>query len=177
MHDEIQSASWKQQWSIGRYLLLGTVIATVVNILLLLAKASFYIPYCGAVPYYLTFFGFYFDGNQAGSYTTTGIILAFPWLAAYLIMWWRANYSVRWLVAGLVLVIIDTVALALFTLLMTDSLGSLLLEFIFHIVVIYEIAVGIRAKRKMDAHQPEEPFAAEDWDMETPADSEYTDTL
>lgn len=177
MQDERNLAAWRQQWAIGRYLLLGTVIATAVNILLMLVNAGFYIPFCGSIPYYLTFFGYYFDHNQLGIYTLTGLLMALPFLAAFLLMWFRAKHSVGWMIAGMVLLIVDTVALALIALVLSGSPGSFLMEVLFHIVVLYELFVGIRARRRMDAAEKETPVFPEEWDSQTPADSQYTDTL
>ena len=42
----------QQQVKIARYMILGTVIATVVNLVLLFAQADLYIPYCAATAYY-----------------------------------------------------------------------------------------------------------------------------
>lgn len=177
MHNEHQLAVWRQQWRIGHYLLLGTVIATAVNILLLLTNMGFFIPYCGAVPYYLTYFGFYFDFYQIGTYTVTGMVMAFVCLAVYLFLWWRAKYRTGWMIAGLVLLIMDTLALALIALVFVENPASCLLEFIFHIVVIYEVIVGIRAKRRLDTPIEGASFIPEDWDSSTPAEYEYSDTL
>lgn len=172
---ELNQRAWKQQWNIAHYLLLGTVIATVVDLILLLANASFFIPYCAAVPYYLTYFGFFFDGWQVGTYTITGMIMAFVGLAVYLVLWWVTKRHTKWLWAGLALLIVDTLGLAAIALLFMESPLSCLLEFIFHIVVIYEVAVGIRADKRLRQAAAEPAPTEEPWDNDTPTDSEYSD--
>ena len=55
-----------RQVNMARYMLLGTVIITVVNLILLLTNADFYIVYYAAVPYYLGWFGWLLDGGSFG---------------------------------------------------------------------------------------------------------------
>lgn len=152
---EQQRNQWKQQLSIAQYLLLGTVIATVVNVLLLLANVDFYIPYSASLPYYLTYFGYYFDGWQVSTYTVTGMVMTFVGLAVYLVLWWMGRQHIGWLWAGMILLIADTLALAAIVLLVMDNPISFLMEFILHIVVVGEIAVGLRAYHRLQQAQSE----------------------
>lgn len=167
---EQQHSQWKLQLSIAQYLLLGTVIATVVNVLLLLANVDFYIPYSASLPYYLTYFGYYFDSWQVSTYTVTGMVMTFVCLAIYLVLWWMARQHIGWLWAGMFLLIADTLGLAVIVLLVMENPISFLLEFILHIVVVGEIAVGLRAYNRLRQveNQPSQ------WD---PPSSEYSNVL
>lgn len=168
----------EKQIKTAQYMLLATVIVTVVNIALMLANAGLFIPYCAAVPYYLTNLGFFFDGYALSTYTATGMVMAFVSLAGWLLVWWKSKTSQRWLKAGMILVILDTVFLALFAFAFLESPASCLWEGFLHIAVIYEIHVGLKAHKQIEqlSKQPTAP-AYEPWDLETPTESEYSDDL
>lgn len=168
----------QKQQKTAQYMLLATVIATIVDIALLLANASLFIPYCAASSYYLTNLGFYFDGYALDTYTATGMVMSFVVLAVWLLVWWKSKTSRAWLKAGVILVIVDTVFLALFALLFLESPASCLWEGLLHIAVIYEMHVGLKACQQIEqiTKQPAAP-AYEPWDLETPTDSEYSDEL
>lgn len=150
---QYQHAQLLRQQQLGHYMLLATVIATVVNIALLLGNATFYIPYSAALPYYLTVLGFYFDGNTLSTYTATGMVMAFVALAVWLLVWYLARGSRRWLRVGMILVILDTVMLALFAFGFLADPAGCLLEGVIHIVAIYEISRGLSAYKQMDQLQ------------------------
>ena len=168
-----------RQRSIAHYMLLGTVIATVVNIIFLLAQAEIFIPYCAAGPYYLMFMGFLFDNYVVSTYTITAMILAFVGLAVYLLVWWMAKRSDGWLWAGMILLIADTAVLLLFAIVFLENPGSCIFEVILHIAVIYEICVGLKSSKQLQQlMQPEHAFSPGQADQEeTPAESEYSDIL
>lgn len=140
---------WQQQVKIARYMLLGTVIATVVNLALMLAGSELYIVYSAAVAYYLGWFGWVFDGGVAGQLTAIGMGLAAVVLAVYLLVWYFAGSRVFWLKVGLGLVATDAAALLALVLWMGGGLMSFFWEFALHGAVIYEIYVGIAAQKKL----------------------------
>ncbi len=166
-----------RQRSTAQYMLLATVLTTVANIILLLANSTFMIPYCAALPYYLTMLGNYFDGYAFGTYTATGMAMAFVLLAIWLLLWWKSKNSARWLKAGMVAVIIDTVLLAVFAFVFLEDPASCLVEGLLHIAVIYEIHVGLKAHRQLQQFQAQPPVYAPWAEEETPADSEYSDDI
>lgn len=170
----------ERQQKTARYMLLATVIASVVNMILLVVQADIYIPYCAAVPYYLTFLGHYFDGYTFSTYTTTGMVMAFVSLAVWLVTWWMAGSSRGWMRFGQILTILDTVFLAIFAFVFLSDPASCLLEGLLHIVVIYELHVGLKAGKRMAQlkQQPPVDFPPEtDWDTETPTAVEYSSDL
>lgn len=170
--------TWQRQLKTAQYMLLATVIATVVNIALLLARADWYIPYCAALPYYLTLLGYYFDGLTLSTYTTTGMAMAFVGLAAWLLMWWKAKHSAAWLKAGMILAIVDTVLLALYAFVFTDAPVAYLLEMVMHIAVVYEIHVGLKAAKALEqaSQEPQSP-QFDLWENPTPTEMEYSDEV
>ena len=176
MQDQHQLAVWNQQRSIARYILLGTVIATAVDLLLLFSQADFYIPYCAFFPYFLTSLGLIFDGLQISTFTYTGTFLAFLCLAGYLLVWWFAKRRNGWLLTGMILVILDTVVLLLAAFLFFGNPGEFLLDILLHLAVIYELAVGLRAGIQLKRAEQAPPPAVFD-DSQTEAQSEYSDLL
>lgn len=167
-----------RQQKTASYMLLATVLTTVVNIFLLLIQADFFIPYCASFPYYLTYLGYGFDGYAFGTNTTTGMVLAIVPLALMLLTWFLSERSLGWLRFGQILVIADTVFLAVFALAFLSDPGSCLFEGLLHAVVIYEIHLGLKAGKQLQQPVPPPP-SAEDapWDLETPTEVEYRSDL
>lgn len=170
----------ERQRSTAYYMLLATVLTTVADLVLLLVNASFMIPYCAALPYYLTMLGNYFDGYAFSTYTVTGLVMAAVLLAGWLLVWWMAKKNVSWLKAGMILVILDTVFLAIFAFVFLENPASCLLEGLLHLAVIYEIHVGLKAHKRLEQLEQEAaaaPTPTDFWEEETPAESEYSDTI
>lgn len=168
----------EKQQRTAHYMLLATIIATVVNIALLLANMGLFIPYCASLPYYLTALGFLFDGNRLDTYTATGMVMAFAVLAVWLLVWWKSKTSRKWLLAGMILVIVDTVILAGIAFSLMASPSSCLVEGLLHLAVIYEIYVGLKAYQRMEQIQKQPTVDFFDpWNQDTPTEKEYSDTL
>lgn len=162
---------WNRQIKLARYMLLGTVIVTVLNILFLLTNADMYISYSAALPYYLVWLGKIFDnglylGAANGEFTATGLVMAAVLLTAWMGLWWMARSSRKWLKAGLVFVAVDLGILAVLALVLFSDPLSCLWEAVIHIAVIWEMAQGLKAWKQKDAYlarqaaeeaQPEEP--------------------
>ena len=136
------------QGAMARYILLGTVIITVVSLILLLTNSDVYIPYYAAVPYMLVQFGIIMDGIGGGNMTTVGLVLAGVILVGYLLSWFMAADRPGWLKAGLALMIADTVLLVGVSLLMDMTLMDIVFELFLHGVVIYELFAGVKAEKK-----------------------------
>ena len=146
----------QQQVSIARYMLLGTVIATVVNLVLLLAGSDFYIVYSSAAAYYLGWFGWLFDGNTVGSLTVIGFGLAAVVLAVFLLTWFLASKNKLWLTVGLGLIIADTLILIILIILFESEWMAFFWELALHGAVIYEMFQGISACKKLEALSQQE---------------------
>lgn len=146
-----QIRKWQQQANMARYMLLGTVIATVINLVLLLVNSDFYIVYSSAVAYYLGWFGWLFDGGIPGTMTAIGLTLAAIILVSYMLVWFFAKNSIAWLKAGLVMVAVDAAVLVALILLLNAGLTNFLWELALHGAVIYEIVMGISARQKLSA--------------------------
>ena len=157
-----------RQLSMARYLLLATVIATIVNMFLWVAQSEFVIPYCAILPYYLTILGYLFDGLTPGTYTVTGMILSLSLLSLWLLAWWKSKRRSAWLKVGLVLGILDTAILCLYAFIITATPSAFLMEMLLHGAVLYEIATGIKAEKQLRQFSGYEP---------TPTEMEYRDGI
>ena len=144
-------ASAQRQVKMARYMLLGTVIITVINLALMMANSDIYIVYCAAVPYYLGWFGWLLDGGTVGQMTVIGLVLAGIVLAVYLLVWFLAEDRPLWLKIGLGLLIADTVALLGLALWLSDHIMSFFWELALHGAVLYEMILGVSAQKKLTA--------------------------
>lgn len=147
---------WERQLKLARYMLLGTVIITVVNLAFLLGNVDMFISYCAAVPYYLVMLGKLFDngympGDTNGEFTATGLVMGGVILGLFLVVWWLARNSRKWLQISLWLIVADLAALVVMGFILFSSPLQCFWEAVFHLAVIYEIAQGLRAQKKMEA--------------------------
>lgn len=162
---------WNRQIKLARYMLLATVIVTVLNIVFLLGNWDFYISYSAALPYYLVFLGKLFDnglllGALNGEFTATGLLMAGVLLGVWLVVWWLSLGRRAWLKVGLILVAVDLGITLGAAYVLFDSFMSCLWEIIIHIAVIYEMAQGLKAWKQRDeylARQAAEPARQEEF--------------
>ena len=146
---------WNRQIKLARYMLLGTVIVTVLNIVFLLANVDMYISYCAALPYYLVLFGKFFDNSMYlgiinGEFTATGLFMAAILLAVWMLVWWLAKRSRIWLIVGLVAVCADLLVLLGMYVVFWGGLQGCLWEALIHGAVIFEMAQGCRAWKQKE---------------------------
>ena len=157
------------------YMLLATVLATVVNVALLLGNAVMSIPYCASLPYYLVWLDKAFDnglqplGPVIGVNCRTGMLMCFVLLAGWLLLWWLCRDSRRWLKVGMWLVVADSAIMAVLALALFGGFTGFLLEFAIRFAVIWEIRRGLRAWNRLEelsAAVPEESQEEEITDEE-----------
>lgn len=146
---------WNRQIRLARYMLLGTVIVTALNIAFLLGNADLYISYSAALPYYLVWLGKVFDnglflGDLNGEFTATGLVMAGVILCGWLAVWWMSQSSRSWLKAGFVMVIADLATLIAVALVLMGDLFSCLWEAVIHVAVIWEMYQGLNAWRQRE---------------------------
>lgn len=145
-----------QKRNTGRSTLLMILIFTVINIVTLVTETDYYFLFSAAVPYYLTVFGMIFDEWVIGTFTTTALVVAAVILAVYLLCWLLSKKRRGWLIAALVLFIVDTVALVVFSLSL-DMLADNILDFLFHGWAIWELIAAWKADKKLQELPPEMP--------------------
>lgn len=156
------------QWRISRRTLLGVIIMTVLNIVFLLLESGTYLLFSISVPYYLTWFGkgmdndFGMNWDISGSYTLIGFSVAAVFLLVYLAFWLLSAKHYGWLVAAVVCLCIDLLALiGLSIWLFSDPMNNLV-DIVFHLVAIWQIGKGISADRKRRALPPEQTYTVTD---------------
>lgn len=147
---------WNRQIRLAQYMLLGTVIVTVLNVAFLLGNADLYISYSAALPYYLVWLGKMFDnglylGAANGEFTATGLLMAGVLLALWLVLWWLARGSRKWLKVGIIAVGVDLVILLAVSIVLFSDPLSCLWEAIIHIAVIWEMSQGLKAWQQKEA--------------------------
>ena len=162
---------WKRQIKLAQYMLLGTVIITVVNVAFLLGNTDTYISYSAALPYYLVWLGKIFDngwylGPNNGQYTATGLVMAGVVLAVLLVLWWLAKGSRRWLKVGIWAIGMDLAVLAVLAFMVFSDPMSCFWEAVIHVAVMWEMHQGLKAWKQLDAHnarlRAEQEAAAEE---------------
>lgn len=156
--------NWNRQIKTARYMLLGTVIITVVNLAFLLSNSDQYVYYSSALSYYLVWLGKLFDnsnylGPVNGVYTSTGLVMGGVVLAGYLLVWWLARDQRKWLQVGMWLIVADLAVLAVLAWKLFEEPMDCFWEVGLHLVVIWEMAQGIKAHKSRQeylAQQAEE---------------------
>ena len=146
-------AYYERQTAMGRSTLLVVLCLTAANLLLLLSNTNFYLLFSASVPYYLTILARGYDlaahGAVNQAYTWIAVGISAVVLGAYLACWLLSRKNPTWLTVGLVLFVVDTVCLALLCRLVFGGFSESILDFVMHGWVIYELAVAIRAARRL----------------------------
>lgn len=158
-----------KQFAGARSSLLVVLIFTVVNLAMLLLDSGTYFLFSASVPYYLTAFGMGMDigmgADGIGTFTLVALGISAAVLVLYLLSWLLSKKRPGWLVAALVLFILDTVALVLACLAL-DALVDSVMDFVFHGWVIISLIQGISANGKLrkmiDEFDPNDPV--DPWD-------------
>lgn len=153
-----------QQVQLGRRTLLGALALTVVNFILLLSGRGEYLLFSVSVPYYLVWFGKgmdnYFAPIQAenGTLTWTGLALAALILGAYMLVWLlsRKKGGALWVAFGMLC--IDSAVPLAAALLTGQEIGGAVVDTLIHFVVLYQLAGGARAWKRLTTQLPEQHY-------------------
>ncbi len=146
----------RRQVNMGCYMILGTVLITVVDILFLLLNVDFYITYSFACAFYLVWLGkgfdngFAYSGAQVDVYTRTGLVMALVLLAALLLLWWLACRQERWLRISMAVLAVDAVLLLIFSVFLLEEPLSCLWELVIHGAVVWEMNKALSARRQLE---------------------------
>ena len=156
-------AHLQQQISIARRTLLGVVVMTLINLVLLLRDGNTYLVFSASVPYYLAFLGKVIDNGfgpmvENGTYTATGLVLGLVILAMYLLPWLLSKRKGNWLYVGAGLLCLDLVALAAVSILLLQSITGTAVDILVHIVAIVQIGKGATADKKLRSLPPETTY-------------------
>ena len=150
----------------ARHDILFLIIFTVINCALLLLNANTYFLFSAFIPYSLVDDGMFWTGKypaeyyegldglefENDSYLIVMCVLAVICIGLYLLCWFMSKKKAGWMVASLVFIVIDTLALILFVGVAVDWL----LDYLFHAFIIYCIVRGIVAHHKLKNLPPED---------------------
>ncbi|MBQ6717944.1 MAG: hypothetical protein IJN22_03505 [Clostridia bacterium] len=140
-----------QQVKIARSNLLLMIILTVVNIVLLAVGADTMLLFSATVPYYVAAFGIFSEISQL---IVAGLAIAAVILVLYLICWIFSKKHYGWMIAALVLFILDSIAMIGLYIWAEDFSG--ILDLVIHIWVLYYLIIGVRFGYKLKNIPPEE---------------------
>ncbi len=145
----------RQQVQMGRRTLLGAVVMTAINLILLLRGQAEYLLFSASVPYYLVWLGKGMDNYFApirpnnGVYTMTGLAAAALLLGVYMLLWLLSRKRGGRLWMAFALFCVDSAMLLAAALLLRQNIGTVLVDLLIHLVVLYQLAVGAKASRKL----------------------------
>lgn len=140
----------------ARKSLLMIVVFTLINVVLLLIGVEDYLfgdgvtymLFSASVPYYLAMFGVTFDWG-IGTYTAIALVIGAVILGLYLLCWYMSKRRAGWLVAALVMFLLDTLVLVAMSVWM-ESLVNDILDLLFHGWAVVELIQAISANRKLN---------------------------
>lgn len=150
----------ESKYSAGRSNLLGVVIFTVINMILVLVKSSSYFLFSASIPYYITLLAMITCGKYPADYydeefleigflgnTFFAVVVAFAFIlvALYLLCWLMSKKRVGWLIFALVMFSLDTVVMVFIGGISFEGI----LDIVFHIWVLYYLIAAIRANSKL----------------------------
>ncbi len=143
----------------GRYSLLLILIFTTVNLVLLLVDANTYFLFSASIPYFLTAFGMGMDMGMAlgeNTYTYTALAISAVILIVYLVCWFMGKKRPGWLVAALVLFIVDSLGLLYVTFALLENPAESIMDFLFHGWAIVELIQAVRCAGKLKKLAPQD---------------------
>lgn len=148
----------------GRHSLLLIMVFTVVNLVMVVLDSGTYFLFSASVPYYLTAFSKGIDNGFAdgpwtenGPVTIAALIVSAVILLLFLLCWLLSKKRTGWLVCALVLFGLDTVALVWCTFNMINNPADNIVDVVFHIWAIWELAMAIRCGAKLKKLPPAAP--------------------
>ncbi len=134
----------ESKYKVARMNLLLVTVFTLLNIMLAATSADIYLLFTAEIPYFITAVGLGVM-NETGITTVfvillvTAIVLTIP----YLIFWIFSKKHYGWMIAALVYFSLDCAMLLYFAILSFD-LGSMILDIVFHIWVLYYLIMGTK---------------------------------
>ncbi len=163
-----QRAAYEQKYNTSRFNLLLTFAFTAINLCLLVTNANSYFLFSAFVPYYIAGLGMmlcgrfpaeFYEGEIEGAVFlpdtvfTILLIVSIVCTLLYLFSWFMSRKQrAGWLIFALVLFVIDTAAMLLLNGIALDSI----IDILFHAWVIYYLALGIHASRKLKSLPPDD---------------------
>ena len=139
----------------GRHSLLMIVIFTIINLVLVWLDSGTYFLFSASVPYYVTTLVKAIENDfSAGAWvngptTMRALIFSFVVLTVYFLCWLFSDKRRGWLIAALVLFVLDSLAMVLFSLMLYDNLLTNVIDLVFHVWAIVDLSQAIWAAGKL----------------------------
>ena len=161
----------ENRYKTGRYNLLVVVIITLFNLVLAFLGAEKYYVFSAAIPHYLVINALFACGKMPDSWydypkeeyifegmstLITATVIAALILAVFFVLYLLSKKHVGFLIAALVLFIVDTVAMFLLM-----GIEGMLLDIVLHGLVIFYLISAITAVYKLRRMPPDEPIVTE----------------
>lgn len=161
----------EQKYNTSRLNLLVLVIATAVNMFLIMTNTDSYFLFSAFLPYYLTGFGwvacgylpedqyqpdqiYFIDSSFFVILLAISIVIVLLYLAAW---FFSKKHRIGWIIFALVMFVIDTVCMIVIGGFAFESV----LDILFHAWVLYYFFLGINANSKLKKLPPVEETVAE----------------
>lgn len=165
----------EQRYAIARSNLILMLALTVINIILFLIGSNTMMLFSATIPYFAVIFG---SVSESGVFLAICIGIAAVTIIAYLLCWIFSKKQYGWMIAALVLFVIDTLAMAGMYLLIGETSG--ILDVLIHVWVLYYLITGVYYGSVLKKLPADEPIAVEAQEAETedaPATVEDTRAL
>lgn len=138
--EENKQEKLKRQYATARTNLLLMLVLTVVNIFLIFVEADYMLLFSATVPYFSVLVGV---SDLTGMLLAPSIVIALVALTLYLLCWIFSKKHIGWMIAALVLFIIDTVVMAVLYFLAEDFSG--IFDALIHIWVLFYLIMGVNS--------------------------------
>lgn len=139
----------------GRHSLLLIVIFTIINLVMLLLDSNTYFLFSASVPYYTTLIfkavenGFSSGAWVNGPLTIAALVFSFVVLTVYFLCWLLSDKHRGWLIAALVLFVIDTFAMLVLCWVIYENPLPNIVDLVFHMWAIVELFQAARARKRL----------------------------
>lgn len=149
-------AHYAAKYDAARKNLLLLLIATVVNLVLLLVGSDTYLLFSAAVPYYIPAFAVFLELGSIA--LTVTLVMALIPMVFYALAWLLSKNRTGWMVFALVLFVLDCLFLAFVTIILEDP-AAMLTDILFHVLILYYLISGVHSGAKLKAVLEETPSA------------------
>jgi len=146
----------------GRGSLLVILLLTVLNLIMLVVDSGTYFLFSASVPYYLTMICKGIDNNFIegpwpvnGTCTIVALVVSAVILVLYLLCWLLSKKHSGWIIAAMVMFIVDTVALVAVSFLLLENPAGNIMDILIHAWAIWELVSAVRCAGKLK-NMPEE---------------------
>ncbi len=136
----------QQKYTIARQNLLLMIAFTIVNVVLLAVNSNVMMLFSATVPYYAIAIGIV---SESSAVLTVCICLNAVILATYILCWVMSKKHYGWMIAALVMFILDTLALIGLYLLLQELSG--VMDALIHAWVLYYLIIGVRCGHQLSS--------------------------